>query len=319
MLLCFIKIRSLFILYKLKIQLYMKIYDCFMFFDEEMLLDLRLNILDKYVDKFVINEATYMHSGKKKKLIFDINKYPKFKDKIIYNTINTSPNNLEAINEDDDKNTKNSKLINNSSKRERYQREMVQQSLIKAEPDDLIIINDIDEIPNLENVNFNKINNKLIIFNQKIYCYKFNLNYENIIWHGSKACKKKNFISPQWLRDVRHKKYPIWRFDIIFSKKKYNDIFYVKNGGWHFTNIKSAKNLEIKFSNFLHHVEFEESKLNAQNINEMINENRILYDLNVDQRTYKWSGKKKLSRINLSELPKYLSENSKKYTKWFDK
>ena len=47
----------------------MKIYDCFMFFDEEMLLDLRLNIMDKYVDKFVITEATYMHSGKPKKLL----------------------------------------------------------------------------------------------------------------------------------------------------------------------------------------------------------------------------------------------------------
>jgi len=57
----------------------MKIYDCFMFFDEEMLLDLRLNIMDKYVDKFVIAEATYTHSGSAKKLIFDIKKFSKFK------------------------------------------------------------------------------------------------------------------------------------------------------------------------------------------------------------------------------------------------
>ena len=56
----------------------MKIYDCFMFFDEEMLLDLRLNIMDKYVDKFVITEATYMHSGRPKKLLFDINKFSQF-------------------------------------------------------------------------------------------------------------------------------------------------------------------------------------------------------------------------------------------------
>ena len=60
----------------------MKIYDCFQFFDEEMLLDLRLNIMDKYVDKFVITEATYMHNGKPKKLNFDIKKYSKFKEKI---------------------------------------------------------------------------------------------------------------------------------------------------------------------------------------------------------------------------------------------
>ena len=66
----FIKLDSLLILYKSIFQLDMKIYDCFMFFDEEMLLDLRLNIMNKYVDKFVITEATYIHSGKPKKLTF---------------------------------------------------------------------------------------------------------------------------------------------------------------------------------------------------------------------------------------------------------
>ena len=84
----------------------MKIYDCFMFFDEEMLLDLRLNIMDKYVDKFVITEASYMHSGKAKKLIFDINKFSKFKDKIIYNVLEKQPTNLEVIDNNDINNIK---------------------------------------------------------------------------------------------------------------------------------------------------------------------------------------------------------------------
>ena len=79
----------------------MKIYDCFQFFDEEMLLDLRLNVMNKYVDKFVITEATYMHSGKPKKLLFDINKFSKFKDKIIYNIVDSHPPNIEAIFESD--------------------------------------------------------------------------------------------------------------------------------------------------------------------------------------------------------------------------
>jgi len=118
-----------FILYKFNFQLYMKIYDCFMFFDEEMLLDLRLNIMDKYVDKFVITEATYMHSGKPKKLIFDINKFSKFKDKIIYNVVDKQPANLEIINENESNDIKGSKLINNSLKRENYQREMGKISL----------------------------------------------------------------------------------------------------------------------------------------------------------------------------------------------
>ena len=92
--------------------------------------------------------------------------------------------------------------------------------------------------------------------------------YENLIWHGSRACKKKDFISPQWLRNVKHRKYPIWRFDIIFSEKKYNNNHYVKNGGWHFTNIKSPEDLEKKFLNFLHHQDFEASDLKLKDIKE---------------------------------------------------
>ena len=197
----------------------MKIYDCFMFFDEEMLLDLRLNIMDKYVDKFIITEASYMHSGESKKLTFDINKFPKFKDKIIYNVVNRIPPNIEIIEKDDSNDIAGSKLINNSLKRENFQREWANQSLKYAEPEDIIIINDIDEIPNLENLNLSKIGNKIIMFKQKTFYYKFNLLYKNVIWHGSRACKKKNFLSPQWLRNIKHRKYPIWRLDTFFSKK----------------------------------------------------------------------------------------------------
>ena len=289
-----------------------------MFFDEEMILDLRLNIMSKYVDKFIINEATYMHSGKPKKLIFDINNFSKFKDKIIYNVVDKQPQHIEPINKNDDQNTKNSKLINNSNKREHYQREMAQEIINKADDDDIILINDIDEIPNLESINFKKEKNKIIIFKQKIYYYKFNLHYENILWHGTRACKKSNFVSPQWLRDIKHKKYPIWRFDTLFSKKKYNNIHYVNNGGWHFTNIKSPENLEKKFSNFLHHLEFEESKLGIENIKKMIKEKRILYDLDVDQRTFKWKGDKKLKKVNFDEMPDYLTENKNKYSNWLE-
>jgi len=289
-----------------------------MFFDEEMLLDLRLNILNKYVDKFVITEATYMHSGKSKKLTFDINKFSKFKDKIIYNVVDKQPSTLELINKVDSNEIKGSKLINNSLKRENYQREMGKVTLDMAEDEDLILINDIDEIPNLDKINFNNINKKLIIFKQKIFCYKFNLQYENLIWHGSKACRKKNFISPQWLRNVRHRKYPFWRFDIVFSNKKYNNIHYVENGGWHFTNMKSPEDLEKKFLNFLHHQDFESSGLKLEDIKEKVKNKKILYDLGIDQRGYKWSGKKSLTKINLSEMPDYLSNNHEKYSAWIE-
>ena len=224
----------------------MKIYDCFMFFDEELLLDLRLNILDKYVDKFIVTEATYMHSGKSKKLNFDINKFSKFKEKIIYNVIDKQPSNLVSINKEDDKETKGKKLINNSNKREHYQREMALKSLDEADPNDIILINDVDEIPNLKNVDFMKINKKLIIFKQKMFCYKFNLLYEGICWHGSRACKKKDFISPQWLRDAKHKKYPKWRLDTFFSKIKYSSIHHVENGELALYKHKNARRYRKK-------------------------------------------------------------------------
>ena len=307
-----------FILNKFNFQLYMKIYDCFMFFDEEMLLDLRLNIMNKYVDKFVITEATYMHSGVPKKLIFDINKFTKFKNKIIYNVVDLQPSTLETISDKDSIDVKGSKLINNSLRRENYQREMSKISLNDADEEDIILINDIDEIPNLNKINFKNIRKKLVIFKQKTFYYKFNLLYENLVWHGSKACKKKYFRSPQWLRNVKHRKYPIWRFDIFFSNKKYNNIQYVENGGWHFTNIKSPESLEKKFLNFLHHQDYEASGLNLENIKEKVKNKKILYDLGVDQRKYKWSGLKTLKKVDISEMPDYLSYNYRKYSDWLE-
>ena len=298
----------------------MKIYDCFMFFDEEMLLDLRLNIMDKYVDKFVITEATYMHSGKPKKLLFDINNFSKFKDKIIYNIVDDKPPNIETIYDDDNDevDTRGQKLVRNSIRREHYQREMAQKSLNKADPDDLILINDVDEIPNLKDVNLKKIKEKIIIFKQKIFFYKFNLLYEGMSWYGSRACRKKNFISPQWLRDTKHKKYPPWRLDIFLSKTKYSSIYYVKNGGWHFTNIKSPEEIEKKFSTFLHHQDFQDSGLTLNDVKEMVENKKVLYDHSVDQKDYKWSGKTTLKKISLSEMPDYLSENYKKYANWLE-
>tara|TARA_Y100000590_G_C15600590_1_gene969873 strand:+ start:94 stop:927 length:834 start_codon:yes stop_codon:yes gene_type:complete len=276
--------------------------------------------MDKYVDKFVITEATYMHNGKPKKLNFDINKFSKFKDKIIYIIVDQPPPDLFEIHEsdNDEKDTRGQKLVLNGYKRDNFQRQMAFKSLKNIELNDWIIINDIDEIPNLKNVNFNKIKNKFIIFKQQIFYYKFNLLYPNVFWHGSKACKKKDFISPQWLRNVKHKKYPLWRLDILFSKRKYSNISYVNNGGWHFTNIKSPVDLEKKLSNYTHHYEFEQSGLTIDDLRKKIFEKKIIYDHSVDQREVKWGSEKTLTKIELSKMPDYLKENNKKYAEWLE-
>ncbi len=298
----------------------MKIYDCFMFFDEEMLLDLRLNIMDKYVDKFVITEANYMHSGKPKKLVFDINNFSKFKDKIIYNVIEKQPPNIETIYEKDidEKDTKGQKLVNNSNKREHFQRDGALDALKEADPEDIILINDIDEIPNLKKIDFRKINKKIIIFKQKVFLYKFNLLYEGLSWYGTRGCRKKNFLSPQWLRDVKHKKYSALRVDTFFSNSKYSSICHIEDGGWHFSNIKTPEDIEKKFSNYLHHQEFEYSGLKLKDIKHMVKEKKILYDHGLDQTKSKLISSKTLSKVDLSQMPDYLKQNFKKYNSWFD-
>jgi len=296
----------------------MKIYDCFMFFDEEMLLDLRLNIMDKYVDKFVITEANYMHNGKPKRLLFDISKFSKFKDKIIYIVINEPPADIIKINDYDSLDKKQSKMIGNAKKREIYQINKTHDAIRKADPNDIIIISDLDEIPNLEKVNFESINQKLIFFEQKMFYYKLNLLYESFSWFGSKACKKKFFITSEWLRSIKNKKYPIWRLDTIFSKRKYNDIYYVEDGGWHFTNIRKPEDLEKKLLGFLHHVDYENSGLELQDLKTLMNEKRVMYDHSLDKRVNKWGKGKKLQTVKIDEMPEYIKNNINKYKPWLD-
>jgi beta-1,4-mannosyl-glycoprotein beta-1,4-N-acetylglucosaminyltransferase len=296
----------------------MKIYDCFMFFDEEMLLDLRLNVMDRYVDKFVITESNYMHSGKTKKLIFDINKYSKFKDKIVYIPIYENPKDLIEIKPNDSLHSKQSKMIRNAKTREMYQINKTQDEINKADQEDMIIISDLDEIPNLEEINFNDVNSKLIFFIQKMFYYKFNLFHKSLPWFGSKACKKKYFKSPEWLRSIKNKKYPKWRLDTFFSDMKYSDIYFAHNGGWHFTNIRKPEDLEEKLTNFLHHVDYQESGLDVNDLKRLINEKKIMYNHSTDKKGNKWGDGEKLEIIKLDKLPKHIKDNQNKYIKWLE-
>ena len=176
-----------------------------MYFDEDLLLDLRLNSLDKFVKKFVITEATYTHNGSKKKLNFDINKFKRFKDKIVYIVVDKHPPNILDIKENDTEDQRGEKLILNGMARDYFQRENLFQGIKDSVEDDLILISDLDEIPNLTHINFSEINNNILIFEQKMFYYKLNLFYEDYIWFGTKAVKRKNFISPQWLRNIKGK------------------------------------------------------------------------------------------------------------------
>ena len=75
----------------------MKIFDCTTYHSEDLMLDVRFNILDKHIHKFIVVESEYTHSGQKKKLNFDINNFKKFKDKIIYLPIRNEPDGIQKI------------------------------------------------------------------------------------------------------------------------------------------------------------------------------------------------------------------------------
>ena len=169
----------------------MKIYDCFMYHNEDTILDLRLNFLDEYVDFFVIVESRYNHKGEEKKLNFNIDKFSNFQNKIRYLTLNELPSNTEIISENDSDEQKSQKYILNGYKRDHFQRNYITNGIIDGNPEDIIIISDIDEIPNLKDLNFKFIKNKLILFKQRMCYYKFNLYQKNYSWVGSRACKKK--------------------------------------------------------------------------------------------------------------------------------
>ena len=293
----------------------MKIFDCFQFFDEDMMLDLRLNILNDYVDKFVIVENLYMHSGTKKKQNFKIENFKKFQNKIEYILVDQLPKDLLDIKKIPLE-SRASRIIDNTLKIEHNQRNKILEGLKDSDDNDLILISDVDEIPNLKDIK-KKINKKIIFFKQKIFYYKFNLKYSGLYWTGTKGILKKNLKSPQWLRDVKDRKYPIWRLDILFNKMKYNNVQFIEDGGWHFTNFRSPKELELKLKNFGHHVEFLESGLQLEDIKKMIKENRAIYDYKADMRENKWAGEKKLEISSKAELPVYINLNYEKYKDWF--
>ena len=292
----------------------MKIIDCTTYYSEDLMLDVRLNILNEYVDKFVIVESKFSHSGKPKSLNFNINNFQKFKDKIEYLVIENEPKGI-------DENLENSSAIKrmNSLLRIEQSYDYMVNALNDVEDNDLVCLSDNDEIPNFESQQFKNSKNDIFIFKQLFFYYKFNLFYDLMPWFGTKACKKKKLISFSWLRNLKTKKYPFWRLDTIFSNLKQTNLQIVDNGGWHFTNLMTAKNIFTKLSNFGHHNEFDISGVTVEDIQECINKRIVNYDHRADKtESEKYKANYKLKVVNDDLLPKYLILNKEKYKNWFD-
>jgi len=267
----------------------MKIYDCFQFFNEENVLDLRFNILNEFVDFFVLVESTTDHQGKNKKLIFDVEKFKKFKKKIIHIVV------------EDTKDTIKKTHMGQNSLVERHQRNSIMRGLKSCQDNDLVIISDVDEIPDLNKLNLFNKKNRYAVFSQKKFDYKLNLlNETEGDWHGSKICLKKNLRSPQWLRDLKFKKYPFWRFD------KIRDLQTIRDGGWHFSYLQTPENLLKKISSFSHGEHNKPQFANSKNIEEKIKMQKNIFGLGF---SYK--------KVEIDHtFPRYIIDNKEKLKQW---
>ena len=260
----------------------MNFFDCFMYNNEELLLDLRLNILSKYVKKFILVESTIDHQGNKKKNFFKIENFNKFKDKIIHLRIEDFP-----------------KELSGTWERENFQRNYISKSINNLLDNDYIIISDIDEFPNFHNLKSFE-NYKFTAFQQSNFCYKFNMKnitYPN--WYGSKLCKKKYLKSPQWLRNQKVKEYSFFHF----YKIKWNII---KNGGWHFSFLMQPTEIKKKIKSFAHD---EFNKKEFLEINEIEKKIKLGEDL--------FNRNQKYIKVELdNNFPKQIFDNIDKYKEW---
>ena len=262
-----------------------------MYFDEDLVLDLRLNVLNDFVDKFVITEATKDHTGRDKKLNFNIENFSKFKEKINYIIVDDLPMNLKSFKKD----------WPVHHLRDQYQRNALSRGYKNCDNDDLIMISDIDEIPEPKKIREFELKNKYACFMQKNFQSKINLlNVTNKYWMGTKIIQKKHLKSPQWLRNIKTSKPAFWKF----YKPRQPQLIY--DGGWHFSFLKRPEGISKKIKSYSHS-EFNKPEFT----DEKKIEERIKNKVDIFDRDLKYE------KIDLDNtFPKYILENFVKYKDW---
>jgi len=265
----------------------MKIFDCITFFRENFITNIRFEILKKSVDFFCVCESIYDHKGNKKKLNFKLlNK--DFKDKVIY-FVKEHP----------------FPKFNTPWQNQAMQREYLKNCVFNyADNNDFIMFSDPDEIPNPNIIKHLKLNKKYGIFMQKSFCYKFNLfnSYESP-WEGTRISLKKNLKSIDFMRQKvlkKNLKYSFYRID------KEKSIQIIDNGGWHFNNLFSPKEISIKLRTFAHDefssVTFSNPSIIKKNIKDkkdLFKRGHLYEALNID-----------------SSFPDYIKKNRNKFKKF---
>lgn len=274
------------------------IYDCFLYYDEDMLLDLRLHTLSSVVDKFVIVESTHTFTGKPKTLNFKPENYQAFSDKIIYVVFDQPPHTDAWQNEADTRNA-------------------IMNGLKQANSEDIILISDVDEIFNPRVIPRIKASQLCTIFYQNFYNYQFNLQVFNS--NGSprqamlpKAVNYKNLVyffasQPETLRNVKRSAIKSNWFK--WQWLKWNTRI-IHDGGWHFSWIMTPQRIAEKMS-AISHTEYDLPEFNnAEHITRVI-----------DQAEDIWGRDRNLivQPLTVPEFPEYLVTNQHRFTQFIKK
>lgn len=274
-----------------------KIYDCFNFFNELDILEIRLNTLYDYVDYFVIVESSVTHSGVEKPFYFEENKerFSKFLDKIISYKVYDTPSDFINLVDSDDKALmeinqfiqKQTNRFNRSTQpdygRDFFQKECVRRPLINCSDDDIIIISDADEIPNPEILKNLEINDKIYSLNQTTYYYYINVLKQRD-WYGSKISYYKN---------IKHLSFNEVRGDESLLTR-------IENGGWHFS-FQGGK-------------EMVKTKILSYSARDMVNSHILSHlDSNIDNNIDPFF-RSNLTIVEIDDTyPKYILNNLEKY------
>lgn len=271
------------------------IYDCFTFFNELDLLEIRLNVLNDVVDKFVLVEATKTHSNQEKPLYFNQNKdrFKAFKDKIIHVIVSEYPE------------------FETSWTIENYQRNCIKNALINCNDDDTIIISDLDEIPNPDKILEYKDESGIKAFRQSVFYYCLN-NYSNEYWIYSRMLSYKDFknglddyenYNPCVLASLN--KGTTATKIRLYSGPKLNII---KDGGWHFGYLMTPELISHKIKSFSHQEFNNENFTDVEIIKDRIKKGEDLYG----RKEFRYSK----VEITKEEFPDYIVKNQEKFKEY---
>ncbi|MBA0038582.1 benzoate transporter [Pantoea sp. BIGb0393] len=273
------------------------IYDCFLYYDEDMLLDVRLHTLNDVVDRFVIVESTHTFTGKPRRLHFNINKFAEFKEKIIYVVYDESPFVKEGVVD--------------AWRNEASTRNAIMNGLSKADNDDLIIVSDVDEIPDPRAVLQLDKRHLCTTLHMNFYNYQFNLQVFNAdgtprIWSFPRATSFKNLQGffggkPEDFRNVKK--------SLIKSNFIKWNLFKLRNknmlsAGWHFSWIMRPERISEKMSS-ISHTEYDLPEFNnSEHIIDALNNGKDI-----------WGRDRKMVKqdLNNATFPVYLVNHREKF------